>query len=84
MIISTADYCFETSGQLCDSIKKSLGDDYAAMVNMTHEQNEFRGAQNKAILALVSHTGSLLEPAFSSMARFDTATVGEGFTRASV
>ena len=43
--------------------------DYAAMVNMQHEQNEFRGAQNKAILALVTHVGTVLEPAFSAMSK---------------
>jgi len=69
MIISTADYCFETSGQLCESIKKSLGEDYGAMVSMQHEQNEFRGAQNKAIMALVKHVGTLLDPAFSTMSK---------------
>jgi len=73
MIISTADFCFETSGQLCESIKKSLGEEKAAMVNMTQEQNKFREAQNKAILALVAHTGSLLEPAFSSMSKVSWA-----------
>jgi len=77
MIISTADYCHDTSGQLCESIKKSLSEEYAAMVNMTHEQNEFRGAQNKAIMALVQHVGSLVEPAFGAMAKMPWAMHAE-------
>jgi len=77
MVVNTADYCTLTSGQLCESIQKILGDssqpEYAEMVSMEHEQNEFRGARNEAIGDLISYLSEVLEPAFQNMANMPWA-----------
>eukprot|EP00658_Telonema_sp_P-2_P033829 TRINITY_DN24753_c0_g1_i2.p1 TRINITY_DN24753_c0_g1~~TRINITY_DN24753_c0_g1_i2.p1 ORF type:complete len:346 (+),score=48.31 TRINITY_DN24753_c0_g1_i2:185-1222(+) len=79
-IINTADYCFETSGELAVSMQKhleSLDTALAEAITVSNEQAEFRSVQNYAIRQLVSNLMDQLSNGFEMLAKMPWGMIQE-------
>eukprot|EP00656_Telonema_subtile_P028044 TRINITY_DN3029_c0_g1_i1.p1 TRINITY_DN3029_c0_g1~~TRINITY_DN3029_c0_g1_i1.p1 ORF type:complete len:344 (-),score=59.14 TRINITY_DN3029_c0_g1_i1:67-1098(-) len=80
LIINTADYCFETSGELAESMKKAfsgLDNELGESVSVSNEQAEFRSVQNYAIRELVDNLNNQLGKAFTMLAKMPWGMIKE-------
>ena len=81
LIINTADYCYETSGELAESMKKAVrglgSDELADEISVSNEQAEFRSVQNYAIRQLVSNLMDNLQKGFTMLARMPWGMIQE-------
>mmetsp|Transcript_7164 Transcript_7164/g.11810 ORF Transcript_7164/g.11810 Transcript_7164/m.11810 type:complete len:972 (-) Transcript_7164:1024-3939(-) len=75
LIINTADYCFETSGQLGESIKKAIDKQFGDSIDMSPEQEEFSAVITKAVRILVLGIETKIQVALDAMTKMPWASI---------
>lgn len=73
-IINTAEYCYETSQQLSESVKRLVTEELAPTINVEAEQDAFHGVSTKGIKILVNHLISQLEDSLVKMLKINWAS----------
>ncbi|XP_050525562.1 vacuolar protein sorting-associated protein 53 homolog [Daktulosphaira vitifoliae] len=79
-ILTTADYCMETTQQLEEKLKEKIDSSLVEKISMANEQNIFQNIIFMCIKLLVQHLEADLEPALNSMVKIswqNISTVGD-------
>lgn len=74
-IVNTAEYCHETAGQLAENISKIIDAQFADMVDMSEEQDEFSAVITRALMTLVHGLETKLETELAAMTRVPWAAL---------
>lgn len=79
-ILTTADYCLETTQQLEDKLKMKVDPSLSSQINLSAEQDVFHGVISNCIQLLVQNLESACEPALTAMNKIQWSafeTVGD-------
>ncbi|RHZ45916.1 hypothetical protein Glove_642g7 [Diversispora epigaea] len=68
-ILNTADYCYDTTSQLEDKLKKKIYDEYKEKINFDNERNHFRNVVTSSIKSLIRGIESCYEPSLVAMTK---------------
>ncbi|XP_068086641.1 vacuolar protein sorting-associated protein 53 homolog [Anabrus simplex] len=79
-ILTTAEYCLETTQQLEEKLKEKVAPGLAEKINLSQEQDVFHNVISNCIQLLVQDLEAACEPALSAMTKIsweNTETVGD-------
>ncbi|KAJ3618412.1 hypothetical protein MTP99_006410 [Tenebrio molitor] len=79
-ILSTAEYCLETTQQLSDKLKEKIEQALAERIDLSKEQDNFHKVISNCILILVQDLENACEPALTAMSKIqwqNVDTVGD-------
>eukprot|EP00298_Acanthocystis_sp_HF-20_P016596 c21524_g2_i5.p1 GENE.c21524_g2_i5~~c21524_g2_i5.p1 ORF type:complete len:406 (-),score=131.09 c21524_g2_i5:189-1406(-) len=76
-IVNTAEYCYETSQQLCESIQKLVSAELAAQITVVTEQDALHSVSTKGIKCLTTRIFSALENSLTKMININWQAIKE-------
>ncbi|CAA2970798.1 vacuolar sorting-associated 53 A [Olea europaea subsp. europaea] len=74
-IVSTAEYCHKTSGELAENVSKIIEPQFVSMIDMSEVQDEFSAVITKALITLVHGIETKFDAEMAAMTRVPWGTL---------
>ncbi|CAA3028195.1 vacuolar sorting-associated 53 A [Olea europaea subsp. europaea] len=74
-IVSTAEYCHKTSGELAENVSKIIEPQFVDMIDMSEVQDEFSAVITKALITLVNGIETKFDAEMAAMTRVPWGTL---------
>ncbi|KAL2555498.1 Vacuolar protein sorting-associated protein 53 A [Forsythia ovata] len=74
-IVSTAEYCHKTSGELAENVSKIIEPQFVDMIDMSEVQDEFSAVITKALITLVHGIETKFDAEMAAMTRVPWGTL---------